>query len=189
MATGNPVRTAARRLRRVRRQVRTCRRLRRGRDVRLHLGCGVKRLPGFINIDRHDSPATDYVGDITNLPIPPRSVQRIETYHVIEHIPQPAVRDTLRSWRRWLKPGGVLVIECPDFDADVRDVLAGDTERMFSIFGRQRFPGDAHHWGYSVDTLSALLRDIGFAEIRSAPASDYHAASEPCIRVEAVAPS
>ena len=35
---------------------------------RLHLGCGQKRIPGFVNIDHNASAATDYVCDITKLP-------------------------------------------------------------------------------------------------------------------------
>ncbi len=171
------------------RHVRTGRRLRRARSgLRLHLGCGQRRLPGFINIDHNFSEATDYVSDITRLPCPDGSVERIETYHVIEHIPEPVVRDVLSSWRRLLQPAGVLVIECPDLDADIREYMAGNRERLYSIFGRQRFPGDAHHWGYSAATLTELLEHLGYTNVRSLPPTDYHADKEPCIRVEAEQP-
>jgi len=145
-------------------------------------------MEGFVNIDRNFSDATDYVSDITRLPCRPQSVARIETYHVIEHIPQPVVRDVLSYWHRLLQPSGVLVIECPDLDQSLRDYLAGDRERMFSVFGRQRFPGDAHHWGYSASTLTELLESVGYTNVRTLEATDYHAAREPCIRVEAQCP-
>lgn len=157
------------------------------RPLRLHLGCGKRRLPGFINVDLNISSATDYVSDISKLPCPSGSVERIETYHVIEHIPVTAVEAVLTEWRRVLQPGGVLVIECPDFAAVVDELLAGNSERMFSIFGRQRFRGDAHHWGYTEDTLADLLRRVGFGAVATGTPSDYHTESEPCIRVEATA--
>ncbi len=162
-------------------------RLRRPRHpIKLHLGCGHQRLPDFINIDLHWTPATDYTGDISKLPCPDGSVSRIETYHVIEHIPRPAVEEVLREWYRVLTPGGVLVMECPDFRRNIEGVLAGDERSMYSIFGWQRFPGDAHHWGYTEESLSTLARSVGFREVRTPPAQDYHAQTEPCIRVEAM---
>lgn len=172
----------------VARQAKMARSLRRGADLRLHLGCGQKRLPGFINVDRNPSPATDYVADLGRLPCQPGSVRRIETYHVLEHIPRPQVGPVLRYWRMLLQPGGVLVVECPDFESDIRELVEGDVERMYSIFGRQRFPGDAHHWGYTADSLTRELTQHGYVNIRQLVPTDYHAASEPCLRIEAEAP-
>ena len=156
--------------------------------VRLHLGCGQRRLDGFVNIDHLSTSATDYVGDITSLPCRAGSVDRIETYHVIEHLPRPAVEAVLDHWLRLLKPGGTLVLECPDFEADIRDYLSGNEERLYSIFGRQRFEGDAHHWGYTAKTLGRLLKQVGYTGVREVEATDYHTKFEPCIRIEAQAP-
>ncbi len=152
--------------------------------VRLHLGCGQLRLPGFFNVDCNFSSATDFVGDVASLPCPDNSVERIETYHVIEHIPLPAVKVVLAEWKRVLARGGLLVMECPDLDQAVREYLAGNKERLFSVYGRQRFPGDAHHWGYSTAGLKELLEAAGFTKIIFPPAQDYHKESEPCLRVE-----
>jgi len=154
--------------------------------LRLHLGCGQKRLDGFVNIDQNFSAATDFICDITKLPCPPNSVERIETYHVIEHLPLPLVAPTLKSWHAILRKGGVFVVECPDLRADCQEFLTGNTERLFSIFGRQRFPGDAHHWGYTAESLCTLLREVGFEAPRTAEPIDYHSITEPCIRIEAV---
>jgi predicted SAM-dependent methyltransferase len=185
---GAAIRPAGRPVRRAFRSARTYVLLRRGENLRLHLGCGQKRLEGFVNIDRNRSPATDYVGDIARLPCRPGSVERIETYHVIEHIPVTVVDDVLAAWRRMLRPGGVLVVECPDLEADLRELQAGNEERMYSIFGRQRFPGDAHHWGYSERSLRERLERLGFVDVVARPATDYHAASEPCLHLEASVP-
>jgi predicted SAM-dependent methyltransferase len=154
------------------------------RPLVLHLGCGKRKIEGSVNIDCNWSKATDYVGDIANLPCPPESVERIETYHVIEHIPHPIVEPMLKKWHRILRPGGVLVIECPNLDAAMRDYLSGNRERLLNIFGRQRFPGDAHLYGYSPDSLSEMLRQVGFDEVVQAEPQDYHAAQEPCQRIE-----
>lgn len=154
--------------------------------LKLHLGCGYRAFPGFINIDMNWTSATDYTCNIAKLPCPDGSVERIETYHVIEHIPRPQVEQVLREWHRVLMPDGVLVMECPDFARNIEELLHGNETSMYSIFGKQRFPGDAHHWGYTKSTLSELVKQVGFSRVVAPPAQDYHAEREPCIRVEAI---
>lgn len=128
-----------------------------------------------MNIDMNWSSATDYTCDIAKLPCPDGCVSRIETYHVIEHIPRPQVEQVLQEWYRVLAPGGVLVMECPDFGKNIEQLLAGNQKSMYSIFGWQRFPGDAHHWGYTNETLSDLVRKVGFKGVSSLQPEDYHA--------------
>ena len=156
------------------------------KPLSLHIGCGQKRLKGFVNIDWNHSRATDYAGDAGKLPCPSNSVSRIETYHVIEHIPYPDVQRVIREWYRVMRPGGRLVIECPDLEQDLKDYLAGNEERLFSIFGRHRFRGDAHVWGYTGDSLKKLMESNGFSNVEEMPPQDYHALSEPCLRIECV---
>ncbi|MCW2682651.1 MAG: tetratricopeptide repeat domain with UbiE methylase [Blastococcus sp.] len=168
------------------RQLRARRRLRNAdQPLHLHLGCGKRRMRGYINIDQHASGATDYVGDILELPVAPETVERIETYHVIEHLPHRLAPVAVERWHQWLEPGGVLVMECPDFDQGVRDYLDGAEERIFSIYGHQRFDGDAHLFGYNEARLVKLCTDAGFRKAEIVPPQDYHAASEPCLRIEA----
>ena len=158
------------------------------RPLCLHLGCGQRRLPGYVNIDCNAGAAVDYIGNVGKLPCPRSSVDRIETFHVIEHIPRNEAVSFLAHWLDILRPGGVLVIECPDFDRDVVEYLSGNEERLHSIFGRQRFRGDAHLFGYNARRLSALLLSVGFENIEEMPAMDYHSKFEPCIRIECTKP-
>lgn len=153
--------------------------------LQLHLGCGTVRRPGFVNIDHRPTSATDLECDILRLPFDDATVDRIETYHVIEHLGRHDVPQALREWHRVLKPGGTLVIECPDFDGAVRDYLAGDESRIDNIFGLQRFDGDTHRFGYNVGRLTRLLAEAGFSEITPAEPQDYHKDLEPCLRIEA----
>ena len=157
--------------------------LRGNQNLRLHIGCGQRRLEGFINIDRNLSAATDFISDSKHLPCRDNSVERIETYHLIEHIPRPDIGQVFAEWRRVLKTGGVLVIECPDFDTAVRRYVAGDQGMLFSVFGRHRFPGDEHSWGYSASSLMTMVENQGFSGTLCAP-TDYHKHTEPCLRIE-----
>lgn len=158
-------------------------RLRPPRGLKLHLGCGAVRLDGFVNIDHRWTRATDLVCDIRRLPFPDESVERIECYHVIEHLSPDDVDQALREWRRVLAPGGILVIECPDFEAAVQEYLEGNRERIYNIFGRRRFAGDVHLAGYNPEQLSGLLERCGFDDLVFKEPQDYHKDQEPCLRV------
>ena len=75
-------------------------------NLKLHLGCGGEKFNGYI-IDIRGTNATDIVCSNTRkLPFPNNSVERIESYHMIEHIPRHDVEDMLNEWYRVLKRGG-----------------------------------------------------------------------------------
>ena len=154
-------------------------------NVKLHLGCGKNHFEGYINIDLRQTSATDVECDISKLPFDDASVQLIETYHVIEHLPRHDVPKALAEWRRVLIEGGQLIIECPDFDGAVKEYIEGNESRIDNIFGLQRFDGDTHLFGYNTKRLMELLAHAGFKEIKSCVPRDYHCDLEPCLRVEA----
>jgi len=159
-------------------------RMRHRNPLKLHLGCGNQHLEDYENIDLRKTWATNLVCDIKKLPYPDNSVALIETYHVIEHIPRHDLPNALKEWYRLLIQGGKLIIECPDFDEDVKEYIEGNEKRMDSIFGLQRFPGDTHLFGYNFKTLKQLLETSGFKEIQRKEPKDYHAKNEPCLRIE-----
>jgi SAM-dependent methyltransferase len=153
--------------------------------LRLHLGCGNIHFSGYINIDQRKTKATDYVCDVGKLPFPNDSVEIIETYHMIEHLPQHLFIEAIKNWWKKLIPGGRLVIECPDFDMTVTEYLDGNERRLNNIFGLQRFRGDSHLWGYNFTRLKNSLEKHGYRGVKRTLPSDYHRLSESCIRVEA----
>ncbi|MCX5846822.1 MAG: methyltransferase domain-containing protein [Deltaproteobacteria bacterium] len=154
--------------------------------LNLHLGCGQRRLEGFLNIDIMPSSAVDLLCDSRRLPFPAGTVPRIETYHMIEHLPRHDFFEALFEWNRVLEEGGTLVIECPDFDATVKEYMKGKKFRINNIFGLQRHPGDYHHFGYTFENLAEILQGLGFREIRQEAPTDYHAQDEPSLKLTAV---
>jgi len=154
--------------------------------LRLHLGCGRRHLDGYVNIDHLKTDATDKVLDIRRLPFKDNSVEIIETYHVIEHLPRHDLPKVLKEWRRILAPGGKLVIECPNLDESVKEYLQGNDERLDNIFGKQRFPGDIHLFGYNFRRLRELLEVCEYRDIKECLPKDYHVQQEPCLRVECI---
>ncbi len=154
------------------------------RLLKLHLGCGNRHLEGYTNIDLRKTSTTDLVCNITKLPYPDNTVELIETYHVIEHLPRHDLPKALKEWFRILSPGGVLIIECPDFDKAVKEYIEGNEKRINNIFGLQRFPGDTHMFGYNFKRLKNLLEEAGFRDIQEREPQDYHTKDEPCLRIE-----
>jgi len=154
--------------------------------LKLHLGCGVKHLDGYVNIDHRKTPATDLVCDIRKLPYPAGSVDLIETYHVIEHLKRHDLSVALKEWHRVLVVGGKLIIECPDFDEAVKEYIGGNEKRIDNIFGLQRFPGDVHQFGYNFKRLKKALEEAGFEDIEQREPQDYHTKDEPCLRADCV---
>jgi len=154
------------------------------KEIKLHLGCGGVKIEGFIGIDYNKTLATDYVLDVVDLPFRDNSIDIIKSYHLIEHLPINKLSDILGRWYRILKPGGKLILEFPDFDQIVKLYLAGNEDRLNNIFGRQRFPGDTHLWGWNLERMKKKLKDKNFQVEQEEP-QDYHTKEEPCLRIVA----
>lgn len=155
--------------------------------LKLHLGCGRRRLEGYINIDMHRTQPTDYVQDVRRLRFPPGSCNVIESYHLIEQIKYNEVRSVLRHWRDLLCDDGKLIVELPDFDEIIlKYQMDKENEQLYLayIFGAQRFEGDYHCYGYNFERLKALLLECGFTNVTKHEATDYHKNEAPCFRVE-----
>jgi len=156
------------------------------RGLRLHLGSGSHRLPGWVNIDACG-------GDIRMdlrwpLPFPADAACYVYACHVAEHLYRgselPAL---LREIRRVLAPCGVFRIVVPDIEQCLRAYVRND-ERFFQERARtwawsrecrtrlEHFLGyagaqqmlenlDGHVYGYDFDTLAFVLHDAGFAHV------------------------
>lgn len=154
--------------------------------LKLHLGCGERHFEDYVNIDLRKTRATDLVCDIRHLPYPDNSVELIETYHVIEHLPRHDLPKALKMWYRLLMHGGKIIIECPDFDEAIKQYIEGNEKRMDSFFGLQRFSGDTHHLGYNFKRLEKILKAVDFNDIQKREPQDPHSKEEPCLRVECI---
>ena len=85
--------------------------------IKLHLGCGNRRLPDFINIDIRPTEAVDVIGDISkDLPYGDESVDLIYSCANIEHFGRKEWGEIIKYWFNLLKSGGTLRLSTADFE-------------------------------------------------------------------------
>ncbi len=104
--------------------------------------------------------------DLTKpLPFPDSSVTAIFSSHVLEHLFPREAESLLKECCRVLEPAGVCRVVVPDLDQVVKSYGADNpNEFLRSIFeaaGRGNIK-NAHHWGYTGNSLTRLMKDCGF---------------------------
>lgn len=154
--------------------------------MKLNLGCGKRKLPGFVNVDVQGEP--DILADVRSVPLADGCADEVHAYHVIEHFYLWDVPAVLGEWRRLLKDGGLLVLELPSLEAAARNLLAGlnDQMVMWPLYGdpSHRDPFMCHRWGYTPATLTALLAEHGFQKVKVLPPETHGRRGNRDMRVE-----
>lgn len=137
--------------------------------VKLHLGCYHRKIHGYVNVDIRPECNPDLVEDCFSLPsFKENSVDILYTAHMLEHCKREECLQILARWNEILKPGGILRISVPDFEAlclyyiQTRD-LKSITNLMF---GSQKHPYDFHYIGFDEKYLTSLLKELDFWNIR-----------------------
>jgi len=137
--------------------------------VKLHLGCGEKIIPGFVNVDVRPLPGVDIVDDISNLnQFESNSVDLIYASHVLEHFGRLVYIDVLKGWFEVLKTGGILRIAVPDFGAVVEHYNDnGDLKVLRGfLYGGQTYDQNFHYCAWDEKTLVNDLLSLGFRSAR-----------------------
>lgn len=136
--------------------------------LKLHLGCGNIKIPGFINIDSGNENA-DIKCSFFELPYRENSVDLIYMCHSLEHIGLNIVPDFLKYLRRLLKSEGQLYISVPDFEILSSVYLSRKvalSEIVRAIHGGQEYEGNTHFISFDYDLLSTLLKRAGFSNVQ-----------------------
>jgi predicted SAM-dependent methyltransferase len=144
--------------------------------MKIHLGCGVRYIDGWENVDWSDKYKVDHKLDIGTEPLPFEDgvASNVISSHLIEHLTRWEGIHHLKEILRVLKPGGELVLAFPDIirildcfegrDKSV-DVAGNHDWLILCLFETQKDETIIHKYGYTKKTLTKLLKQLGFSTV------------------------
>jgi SAM-dependent methyltransferase len=154
--------------------------------MKLNLGCGDKILPGYVNVDvAHERAGKqpDVICDVRSLEnFENNYADEILAVHVVEHFWRWEVESILKEWVRVLKPGGKMILECPNLKSACEELLRNPEmaalpgpegqRAMWVFYGDPRWtdPLMVHRWGYTPLSLAQIMHLAGLVELRQEPA-------------------
>lgn len=140
--------------------------------MKLHLGCGEKRLPGFVHVDIRPEVKPDIVSPAQSLhTVRNSSVEEIYYCHGIEHLKYAEIQPAFREWKRVLALGGILRLAVPDFVSLVdiyENAYNGASLKTirYAISGGQDYPDNVHYSVWDFFTLQDELNTAGFSDVQ-----------------------
>lgn len=83
--------------------------------MRLNVGCGRLRIPGYVGVDFQRAPSVDLVFDVGRSPWPLADgcASEVIAWHVLEHLPGYALHTAIKEAHRVLAPGATLYVKVP----------------------------------------------------------------------------
>lgn len=82
--------------------------------MKLDIGCGPKKLPGYTGMDMQARDGVDIVGDIEgDWPVESNSCEAVNACHVLEHVKPWKIFDVMNEAWRVLEVGGEMNIRTP----------------------------------------------------------------------------
>ena len=162
--------------------LRKARRLSESANMRLHLGCGARIKPGWINIDLRD--CADLSLDLRRpLPFPDDSCELIYSEHFLEHLDYPDTTFSfLAECRRILKTGGEFNVGVPETQWPLLEYAGTSSKEYFDTAKKfwhppwcetplehinYHFRQDGEHkFAYDFTTLEHCLLKAGFTDVQ-----------------------
>jgi len=145
------------------------------KKINIHLGCGEKNHPDFINVDINYYPHIDYQTDVSNLSMfRDNYADLIYNSHTLEYFDREEAIKVLLEWKRVLKKGGICRIAVPNF-AEIIKIYQNENDInakgiIGPLFGRWKNHNDGsflyHKTVYDFKSLKELLIHVGFKNIK-----------------------
>lgn len=137
----------------------------------LHIGCGKRNIPNFINIDQVDYKHIHYKRNVRNLNfIQTNSIEYIYASHVLEYFDFEEAKKVLREWKRVLKSGGIIRLSVPNFKSLIKIYeKTNDIDKVIGpLFGKIKFKKSYayHKCVYDYKKLYSLLKLLKFKKIK-----------------------
>ena len=140
--------------------------------MKLNIG-GESKKEGWKILNIQKKPDIDFIGNINNLDqFDDESCEEIYASHIIEHVDQKTILNTLKGINRILKKNGKFYISVPDMDSLCHFFISPLANKkikfhvMRMIFGGQVDEYDYHYFGWNYEFLNDYLTQAKFSEIK-----------------------
>jgi hypothetical protein len=147
--------------------------------MKLNIGCGTKKLDGWINIDCVPEFNPDLLHDICHpLPYSDLSIDEILAEDILEHFNKYERFIVFYDWARVLKEGGIVTLSVPNMHKILSRYfhfrLKFNYDSFFNrIFGEplrnsKTYIGHfgIHKWGYTEKTLKEFIENFGLKAVK-----------------------
>ena len=137
--------------------------------MKLNIGCGNKKKPGWVNVDASPECAPDLIHDLrAALPYEDMSVEEIVAEDVLEHFDKYFRYLAMFDWARVLKVGGRITIRVPNFLKTLKKFRKfGFDNFVDHIFGETLWEAKTyighfgiHKFAYSEESLERFLNEF-----------------------------
>ena len=139
--------------------------------MKINIG-GKEKKEGWKILNIQDEEHVDFHGDISDLSqFENGSVEEIYASHVVEHVDQNKIKETLKGIHRVLKNGGKFYVSVPDMEILCRIFMSKEAPKkakfhaMRMMFGGQIDEYDYHYFGWNYEFLHDYLTEAGFKKI------------------------
>ena len=139
--------------------------------MKINIG-GKEKKEGWKILNIQDGEYVDFHGDISDLSqFENGSVEEIYASHVVEHVDQNKIKETLKGIYRVLKNGGKFYVSVPDMEILCRIFMSKEAPKkakfhaMRMMFGGQIDEYDYHYFGWNYEFLQDYLTEAGFKKI------------------------
>jgi predicted SAM-dependent methyltransferase len=139
--------------------------------MKLHVGCGKRFIPGWIHVDGEFYPHI-HKDDVFLWDCETESAEVLYSSHLLEYFDKRQGRILLTQWHRVLRPGGILRLAVPDFEAMARLYISDPVKYPLDsfigpLYGRMRLKDEFifHKNCYDFISIKTLLLSIGFKSV------------------------
>lgn len=142
--------------------------------LKLHLGCGAKKLTGWVNIDSVKELCPDLIHDLSQpLPYNDLTVEEVLAEDLLEHFDKYMRFLVFYDWTRILKINGIIRIQVPNFKKILHRYFKWRFDTLVdNIFGENMMRSEIylghfgnHKWGYSENSLKEFVKLFGIETI------------------------
>lgn len=149
--------------------------------MKLYVGCGDKRYPGYTGVDAVKRAGADIIAPADAIPLKDNSVDEVLAVHLVEHVHFWEAPKLFAEWFRLLRPGGLVVVELPDLIKCCHNIINKIDGKfpgslgLMGLYGdwRLKDPWMCHKAAYTFESLKPVVAEAGFVEIEE-KLTEYH---------------